>query len=101
MQVAGGGQQNAVTVDHAASGIAEQGAVGIAVESYAEIKLASGVRHHFPQGIRVQRAAAFVDIFSVGGDVDEGCLNAETAKQFGSLGSSGAVGAIHENAQLA
>src|ERR1700689_4457676 len=101
MQVTGGGEENAIAVDYAAGGIAEQGAVGVSVESYAEVEPAFGFGHEFAQGFGVQRSAAFVDIFSVGRDVDESRLNAKSAKQFGSFGCGCAVGAINQHAQFA
>src|SRR5579871_4870848 len=49
----------------------------------------------------MQRTAVFVDVLTVGRDVDERGLNAEGLEQFGRFGSCGTVGAIDENAQLA
>jgi len=41
MQIAGSGQKDGIAVDNVAGGIAEKCAVSVAVESYAEIELAS------------------------------------------------------------
>src|SRR5580765_6611148 len=49
----------------------------------------------------MKRAAVLVDVSSVGGDVDERCLNTEGAEEFGCFGSGGSVGAIDQDPQFA
>ncbi len=101
VQVAGGGQQHAIAVHDAAGRVAEEGTVGIAIEGHAQIEFAGRFRDDFPQRLGMQCATAFVDVFSVGRDVDEGRLNSQSAKQFRRFGRGRAVGAIHQHAQFA
>ena len=44
VQIAGGGEQHAVAVDDAAGGVAEQGAVGVAVEGYTRDRTCLRIR---------------------------------------------------------
>ena len=53
VQIAGGSQKNAVAIDHASGGIAEKGAVGVAVKGDAHVELAGRFCHDFPQGLRM------------------------------------------------
>src|SRR5277367_932739 len=101
VEVAGGGEEYAIAVDDAAGGIAEEGAVGIAVECDTEIELALGFRDHLAQGFGMKCAATFVDVLAVGRDVNERGFNAEVAKKFRRLGRGRAVGTVDEHAQLA
>ena len=79
LHVAGGDEQNGVAVDHVAVAVAEQSAVGIAVQSDAKIELAATAPHLGGHVLGMERAAAVVDVASVGrgvqgfgGDADAG-----------------------------
>src|SRR5205823_8975143 len=92
--VAGGEEQNAVSVYYAAGGVAEEGAIGVAIKRDAEIEFAR-CRCDLPCGsLRMKRATTLAYIFAVGRSVDELGLNSTSAKQLGSFGSSSAVCAI-------
>ena len=101
MHVASGKQQDGVTVYDSASGVAEQGAIGVAVKGHAEIELAL----HFADGLgdvlRMEGATAFVDVLSVRLGVEEGGLDSASLKKFWSFRGGCSVGTVHENLEPA
>src|SRR5437879_13633117 len=49
----------------------------------------------------MKRVGVLVDVFPVWSDMDERCLNAQQAEEFGTFGSGGSIGAIEQNAKFA
>ena len=79
LQVACRHQQNGVAVNYVALRAGQHAAVGVAVESDAQIRAA---RLHFAGHVlRMQRAAVRVDVASVGRDVEQGNVVASIAVQ--------------------
>ena len=60
VHVAGGGQQNGVSIHDPALSITEQGAIGIAVEGYSQIELAPRLSDLFAKCFGMKCAALFV-----------------------------------------
>ena len=101
-QVARRHQQNGVAVDHVALRAGQHAAVGVAVESDAQIRAA---RLHFAGHVlRMQRAAVGVDVAAVGRDVEQGDVVApvaiQTPEELRRNGRGRAVGAIGHDLQV-
>ena len=80
MHIAGRGQQNGIAVDDASLGITEQSPVRISVERHSQIELAARFGNLLAQRFRMQRPALFVDVLTVGRNVDKCRLNTEGSK---------------------
>src|SRR5262245_40355966 len=97
MHVLCGKEQNSVSVYHTAVGIAEQRAIGVSVESNAEVESASGLSDLLCDRVRMQCPALFVDVLAVWRGVYESRLHATGTKQFGSFGGGCTVGTVRKH----
>ena len=79
LHIAGRHQHHAIPIHHSAVGVGEERAVGIAVEGDSQVgaQRLCFLGHHF----RVQGAAVFVDVASVGGHVGQANLAAKAKER--------------------
>ena len=94
LQVAGRDPQHAVAVGHPALLGGKDGAVGVAVQSHAQVgaPFGKGLRHL----LRVEGAAVPVDVLAVRGAVNEKAIELESFRQQGSHLGSRPVGAVDD-----
>ncbi len=96
-EIARRGQQNSVSIHVTPAGAHEHGAVGIAIKRHSQRCM--GFEDFFPQLLRMQRAAAVVDIAPVRLVVHGDDFRAEGAEQGGPKQAGGAIGAIENQFQ--
>src|SRR5579883_2105888 len=99
VKIAGGEEKNGVPVDDVAVSVAEEGAVG--VEGDSEVELAGQGGDGGCEVFGMKRAAAVVDVAAIRVHVEVSGLDSAGAEEFRGLGGGSAVGAIHENAEIA
>ncbi len=97
--IAGGDEEDGVSVDDVAEGVAEEGAVGVAIEGDADVEVAGAALHLGGDVLRVQGSAAVVDVAAGGRGVQSFGRDADAGKKFGSDGAGGSVGAVDEDAE--
>ena len=98
VQVAAREQQDSVAVDDSSLLVGEEDAVGVAVEGDAD---GSPVRDHLGgDDFGVQRAAAEIDVASVGAGVGDGDGAAEVGEELGRDRAGGSVGAIDDDVMV-
>ena len=71
LHVAGGEEQNGIAVDDVALGIAEERAIGIAVEGDTEIEASGGQRDLLRDFAGMEGSAVGIDVAAGGADVGE------------------------------
>src|SRR5262249_8584915 len=85
-------KHDGIAVDHAACSIGEEGAVGVTIETDAEVGASS---NDFPaDNLGVQRTAIFVDVAAVGCAVREIRIQPAAAEYLFGYGASCTIGAI-------
>ena len=89
----GAHQQHVVAVEHTALSIRENRPVAVAVERHTKT-IAVGP-HRLCQQLRMRRAAAAVDVPSIGARRQHGSVKSQLAEQLRCHGRHGAVGAVH------
>ena len=97
-EVARDGEEDAVSVDDFAGGGDEEGAVGIAVEGYAEVRVFG--EDLLLQTFKMKGAAAGVDVAAVGRSADGDDFGAQGAEEFGAEFIGGAIGAVENHAEI-
>jgi hypothetical protein len=91
------GQENTIAVDDFSRFANEEGAVGITVESNAE--LGALRQHSFLQTIEMERTAAGVDVAAIGRDAHRDDVCAKRMKEFGAEFEGGAIGTVKNDAE--
>jgi hypothetical protein len=78
-------------------GVAEESAIGVAVEGDAEIELAGTAEQLGGHVLGMKGSAAIVDVAAIRRGVEEFGGDADTGEKFGSYGTGGSIGAVDED----
>jgi hypothetical protein len=91
------GEENAIAVDDFSCFADEEGAVGIAIESHAELSALG--EHALLQAVEMKRSAAGVDVAAIGRDTHRDDFGTERMKEFGAEFERGTIGAVKDDAE--